>query len=145
MNDFYEQFSSDGWGILMVDASNAFKSLNRMALLWNTCELWLRCLRFIINTYRGWSPLLMKGLSQLLYSEEGVTQGDPLSMILYAVGTLPLVHYVGDPGQRAQIWYANDSSACSAMSDLKVRFQRLLVEGPKYGYFPEVSWGFCWP
>lgn len=47
--------------------------------------------------------------------------------------------------QRAQIWYANDSSACSAMSDLKVRFQRLLVEGPKYGYFPEVSWGFCWP
>lgn len=35
--------------------------------------------------------------------------------------------------------------ACSAMSDLKVRFQRLLAEGPKYGYFPEVSWGFCWP
>ena len=34
---------------------------------------------------------MVRGTDEFLYSKEGVTQGDPLSMFLYAVGTLPLI------------------------------------------------------
>ena len=32
---------SDDWGVLMVDASNAFNSINRLAVLRNAHLLWL--------------------------------------------------------------------------------------------------------
>ena len=66
-----------GWGVLLVDASNAFNNLNRAALLWNDRILWPHCSRFVFNTYCGWAPLIMRGSEELLFSCEGVTQGDP--------------------------------------------------------------------
>ena len=86
-----------GWGVLLIDASNAFNSLNRAALLWNVRILWLRCSRFVFNTYRGWTPLIVRGTEELLLSHEDVTQGDPLSMFLYAVATLPLIRSLKNP------------------------------------------------
>ena len=83
-NDLFAQHhdSVPGWGVLLVDASNAFNSLNRSALLWNARVLWPRCSRFLFNTYRGWAVLYVRGAAELLYSREGVTQGGPLSMFL---------------------------------------------------------------
>ena len=55
--------------------------------------------------------LVLRGPSSFLYSKEGVTQGDPLSMFTYAIGTLPLIYSLCDPGQWTQLWYADDASA----------------------------------
>ena len=65
---------------------------------------------------------------------EGVTQGDPLSMFLYAVGILPLIQSLKGIGSCVQIWYADDASASGSLSDLHQWFNLLLSEGPDFGY-----------
>ena len=54
--------------------------------------------------------LVLRGSSSFLYSKEGVTQGDPLSMFMYAIGTLPLIRLLRDPGWWTQLWYADDAN-----------------------------------
>jgi len=103
-------------GILLVDATNAFNSLNHAALLWNAHILWPQCSCFLFNTYRGWAALVVHGSGQFLYSKEGVTQGDSLSMFLYAVGTLPLIKLLKNPSKWTQVWYADDASACGRLT-----------------------------
>ena len=107
--------SLDGWGILLVDASNAFNSLNRITMLLHAHVLWPRCSRFL---YRGWSVLVLRDSSDLLYSKEGVTQGDPLSIFMYAVGTLPLIRSLHNPAQWTQVCFANDASVCECLNDI---------------------------
>lgn len=50
-------------GMLVMDASNAFNYINRLSLLLNARVLWPRASQYIINTYRGWSTLIIKGCS----------------------------------------------------------------------------------
>ena len=105
MNQLFSahQDQGTGWGVLLVDAANAFNSLNRAAMLLHAHILWPRCTRFLFNTYRGWLVLVLRGSSTYLYSKEGVTRGDPLSMFMYAIGTLPLIRSLNDPGQWTQL------------------------------------------
>ena len=121
-----------------MDAQNAFNSINRTALVWNIRVLWPRASRFIFNTYRGWSPLVVKGSDTMIYSCEGVVQGDPLSMFAYAVATIPLIRKLEDPLQ-TQIWFADDSSAIGEISTLRSWMDELLSVGPLFGYYPETS------
>ena len=65
---------------------------------------------------------------------EGVTQGDPLSMFLYAVGTLPLIQSLKGSSSCVQVWYADDASACGSLFDLHQWFELLLSKGPDFGY-----------
>ena len=92
----FDLHSDDGWGVLLVDARNAFNSVNRVATLWNARVLWLRCSRFLFNSYRGYATLLIQGSDHFLPSKEGVTKGDPMSMMLYAVAVLPLIRSLED-------------------------------------------------
>eukprot|EP00957_Ditylum_brightwellii_P154518 11759329-Ditylum_brightwellii.AAC.1 len=58
-----EHNEEESWGILLVDTKNAFNEINQQVMLWDVQHL----------------------------SKEGVTQGDPLSMILYALAVLPII------------------------------------------------------
>jgi len=42
MNELFSthQDLGTGWGVLLVDAANAFNSLNRAAMLLHACVLW---------------------------------------------------------------------------------------------------------
>ena len=91
MSALYDDHSNDGWGFLLMDAANAFNSVNRAAALWNARVLWPSCSRCLFNTYRGYAFLLLRSSNEMLLSREGATQGDPLSVMFYSVATVPLV------------------------------------------------------
>ena len=72
-----------------------------------------------------------------MLSKEGTTQGDPLAMAMYAIGTQPLIRRLD--GIAKQVWYADDSAAGSSIDRLKAWWDRLEEIGPLYGYFPKSS------
>ena len=102
----------------MIDASNAFNSVNRAAAIWNSRILWSRCSRYIFNAYRGYAILFIAGSKIYILSREGVTQGDPLAMLVYAIAVLPLTKRLKKNKKNwKQNWYA-DVSECLAMLTL---------------------------
>ena len=121
--------------MLFVDASNAFNQLNRKATLLNSRTVCPALAPVIINTYRNPSVLYVGGESIL--SVEETTQGDPLGLAIYAIGTQPLIQKL--TGTAKQVWYADDSSAGARLNNLKEWWTKLLRLGPLYGYFPNSS------
>ena len=126
-------------GLLLVDASNAFNSLNRQVMLQNIqilCPSFAPC---VINHYRGSAKLFVGG--ETVLSLEGTTQGDPLSMAIYALGTLPLIRRA-DTAKCTQSWFADDAGAGGRLCDLFTWWKTLEEKGPMYGYHvnPPKTW-----
>ena len=92
--------------VLLVDASNAFNELNRQVTLRNVEAICPVLAPILINTYRQDTFLFAGG--HTIFSSEGTTQGDPLAMAMYAIGTLPLIDKL--QGIVQQCWYADDSA-----------------------------------
>ena len=84
--ELFDLYSDDSWGILLI---NAF---NHIAALWNVRIIWPLCSRFLFNSNWRYAGLFIERSNPFLFSKEGVTQRDPLSMMLYAVAVLPLNH-----------------------------------------------------
>ena len=123
---------------LLVDASNAFNHLNRQAALHN---IQLRCpplATVLINTYRMEADLFIDG--ETITSEEGTTQGDPLAMVMYAIGILPLIQRLNH--EVKQVWYADDATAGRQIDRLRDWWNNVLKFGPEYEYFanPTKTW-----
>mmetsp|Transcript_9557 Transcript_9557/g.12507 ORF Transcript_9557/g.12507 Transcript_9557/m.12507 type:complete len:221 (-) Transcript_9557:779-1441(-) len=125
--------------LILVDASNAFNALAREAALWNCRILWPRCSRSLFNTYRGYARIYIPGSDEVLLSQEGTTQGDPLAMLMYGLGVYPLIMKLKDLEKFIQIWYADDSSCGGRIKAVREWMEKLIKLGPKYGYFPEPS------
>ena len=128
MTDLYNEFASDSWGFLLMDAVNAFNMLNRTTALWNVRVLWPRCSRFLFNTYRGY---------ECIYSKKGVTQGDTLSSFFYAVAVLLLIRSFASKSNFVQCWYTDDSVCTGKLSQIRLWYDKLIQLGPAYGYYAE--------
>ena len=121
--------------MILVDATNAFNQLNRKVMLVNCEAICPAMSHILINTYRCSSWLFVNG--QCMLSREGTTQGNPLAMAMYAIGTKPLIHRLN--GIARQVWYADDSAAGSSLERLREWWDLLKEIGPQYGYFPNGS------
>ena len=128
--------SDDSQGVLLVDAANAFNNINRQVALRNIQLLCPSIATVLINTYRQPTDLFIDG--EVLHSEEGTTQGDPLAMALYALATVPLANQctVNDLGE---VWLADDASASGKLRSLLEWWTKLSTIGPSFGYFPNSS------
>ena len=69
-----------------------------------------------------------------MLSKEGTTEGDPLAMAMYAIGTQPLIRRLD--GIAKQVWYADDSAAGSSLERLRRWWDLLKEIGSLYGYYP---------
>ena len=83
--------------------------------------------------------MFLQGAQEPLYSNEGTTQGDPLSMLFYGMALMPLIRKIRDNSKYTQSFYADDGAACGDLNELAFWLQKVCHEGPKYGYFPEPS------
>ena len=118
-------------GLLLIDAKNAFNSLNRDLALKNiqkTCPSIITALR---NSYGTPSNLYVN--RKTLLSQEGTTQGDPLAMSMYGIALLPLLDLVNEEGV-LQKWYADDGNVAGSIESLRNFFEKLKLHGPAFGY-----------
>ena len=56
---------------------------------------------------------------QLVLRCSDIKKGDPLSMFMCAIGTLPLVCSLHNPAQWIQVWYADDATVCGYLNDIR--------------------------
>ena len=117
--------------VLLVDANNAFNSLNRQTALHNIRRLCPPLATILINTYRASTELIVDG--DVLYSQEGTTQGDPLAMPMYAIATLPLIKRLNQDSVN-QVWYADEATVVGKIATLREWWDQIASEGPMYGY-----------
>jgi hypothetical protein len=73
-----------------------------------------------------------------LLSSEGVTQGDPLSMVLYGLALVPLAKKLWqEHPEVVQAWYADDGLLKGYTSQVAAAMTLLQRLGPERGYLPE--------
>ena len=104
---------------LLVDASNAFNSLNRAAALNNIRVLCPLIATYVTNTYRVPARLFVVGGSELK-SAEGTTQGDPLAMSMYAISLQPLISLLHNRSTAKQCWFADAATGAGPLEKKKL-------------------------
>ena len=65
-----------------------------MAMLWTIKHDWISVAQFAFNCYFHWSTLVVRNLGgsgHFFNSKDGMSQVDPLAMIAYDIGVLPLI------------------------------------------------------
>ena len=124
----------DTEALLLVDAENAFNSLNRETALRNILHLCPSIGHVVFNIYHDNVSLFIGG--ETIYSLEGITQGDPLAMAMYALDVTPLIQQMGHINSTRQAWYVNDSTACGSVEGLLSWWNALIDIGPQFGYYP---------
>ena len=110
--------------LIQVDADNAFNRLNRQVALHNIKQICPPLHMYLQNHYQKAAKLTVNDTSkqEILFSEEGCTQGDVAAMALYALGIKPLVDTLAeeiDPETCKQSWYADDSSAAGKLLEIR--------------------------
>ena len=96
---------------------------------------------FDFNCYKHSAQLLLRQLGDLpvtILSREGVTQVDPLSMVLYSITLTPLAEELraADPGLLSS-FYADDASFYGSARCSAQLLKLLMRRGPDRGYFPD--------
>lgn len=106
---------------LLVDASNAFSTLNRKVALLNIQK---PC------------PALLFIDGETLLLREGTTQGDPLAMAMYAIATVPLIEHLQQ--HVTQVWFVDDGTAGGKLLDLLNWWDQLVECGHDYMATPQM-------
>ena len=140
MSDIFEEEETDA--LLLVDADNAFNSLNRRVLLHNIQYLCPPMAIYIRNCYSVPSRLFVLDGTEIS-SLEGTTQGDPLAMPVYAIGITPLLEILkpetSDVTTLKHVAFADDLGGAGDLLELRRWWDNIGKCSPKLGYNPNAS------
>ncbi len=133
--------------VLLIDAKNAFNSLNRGVALHTIRELCPSFHTFLTNCYKDPTQLFIvenHSKKENIAAAEGATQGDPAAMAMYSISVHPLTNDLATKQDESlppakQAWFADDGTAAGKILQLKTLWNNLLAIGPKYGFFPNAS------
>ena len=140
MKNIFELEATDA--VILVDAANAFNSLNRAVSLHNMRYLCPPFATVLINTYRIPTRLFITGGGEIK-SSEGTTQGDTLAMPDYGISVTPIIDHLKRIVEKvSQVWLADDATGAGKLNDLKTWWVQIIEEGKKFGYHvkPSKSW-----
>ena len=125
--------------VLLVDAADGFNSVNRKVFLHNISVVCLSIIIYVQNCYTLPSRLFIIGWTEIK-SSEGIAQGDPVAMPIFALSVIPLMLMVLEiTSMKANsdaniVAYAGDFSAAGLISSLKYWWDALCELGMKFGY-----------
>ena len=129
--------------VLLVDAANAFNSINRKVMLHNIKFICPAMAVYTYNCYSTASRLFVQGGKEIS-SAEGTTQGDPKAMPLYAVAIAPLLQMIksGNAQDVRHIAFADDLCGAGKLVQLRSWWADIVVHGAYLGYYPRAdkSW-----
>ena len=117
--------------ILLIDAENAFNSLNREIALKNVENPSPALHHSLANSYKHPSNQFVN--NTVLTVTEGTTQGDRLALAIYGIGVIPLIELMQKPIV-TQKWYADDGNAAGGLKSLRTKLDNLDVHGKAFGY-----------
>ena len=127
--------------VLLIDAENAFNSINRKVMLHYLQFICPIIATYKINCYATPSRLFIVGGGEILSSEE-TTQDDPTAMGAYLLGILPLIKFLlqfinlNEMNVKEAV-FANEFSITGSLNSIKDYRDELTVISPKYSYFPK--------
>ena len=102
---------------------------------------------YSFNCYRHQIRLIFRqpgGEPEIILSQEGITQGDPLAMVLYGITLLPLAEALRmEFPDVLQPWYADDAAMQGPPARVAACFKFLCKLGPMFGYYPELEKSFA--
>ena len=136
MKEIFE--NEDCEAVILVDATNAFNSLNRYVALHNMQYILPQFAIVLINTYRKPARLIIGDGKEIL-SKEGTTQGDNLAMFFYALSTYLMQTNLRNNKNVKQVWLADDATGAGKIIPLKEWWKTLVAEGSKCGYYANAS------
>ena len=122
---------------MLVDASNAFNTLIREAMMHNIGTLCLTLTTFVHNTYRQPEHLMLSDRSTIT-SKKGTTQRDPTAMAIYALGLVALQENLSLKNVGAK-HVAYDPIGASNIKALRKWWDNITQNGPPLGYRPNAA------
>ena len=123
INALWNELSmGERYGFLLIDADNGFNEFSRIQMLWTCRHEWPQGAQFAFNLNRHQLLLLVQdpgGKPFVLFSKEGCTKGCPLAMVLYALGTLPMIRQLKSTHPSVlQPWYAVVAGGMGKFEDI---------------------------
>ena len=141
MHPIYEDETCEA--ALLVDASNAFNSINRYFFLHNVTIICPAISMYVKNCYSLHSQLFIIAANKIRFCE-GATQGDPIAIVVYAIAIISMILMIVDIASKIDdstetAAYVDDVTAAGKVIQLKNCCKILCMLGPKFGNYPEAS------